>query len=444
MRIRVVFSALIVALLAVTLTTVSPASATGYSRNEQNTIAEYTITFENLTNGQYLTPPNFAVHDRSADVFSRNRAASPGVQAVAENGGVPVLAAELTSAIDDAGLGVSGVGADAPIPPGESVSFSVTSNERRLSIVSMIICTNDGFAGLDAKVLPRWDGDKRFYYLRSYDAGTERNTENREDLVPAPFCGEGGGTGESNPELAENGVIKRHRGIEGVGNIDPAVFDWKDPVVKVTVTREDVPVDIDYTISFENLTHGQYFTPPNFAVHNSGVDVFSRNRAASPGVQAVAENGGVPVLAAELQAAIDDRDKGVSGVGADAPIGPGETISFDVSSPERRLSIVSMVICTNDGFAGLDAKNLPRREGKTRTYYLRAYDAGTEVNTEARQDLVPAPFCGEGEGSGESNPELREGNKIKRHRGIKGVGDLDPEVFGWTGPVVKVTVTRNS
>ncbi len=443
MRIRVVFSALVVALLTVTLTTVAPASATGYHRDGPNTIANYTISFENLTHGQYFTPPNFAVHDRSADVFSRNRPASPGVQAVAENGGVPVLAAELAAAIDDTGKGVSGVGADAPIAPGESVTFDVASNERRLSIVSMIICTNDGFAGLDGRALPRFDGQTSTYYLRSYDAGTERNTENREDLVPAPFCGEGEGSGESNPELAENGKIKRHRGIHGVGDIDPAVFDWDDPVVKVTVTRNDVPVDVDYTVSFENLTHGQYFTPPNFAVHNSSADVFSRNRAASDGVRAVAENGGVPVLAAELMAAIDDTGKGVSGVGADAPIAPGESVTFNVSSPERRLSIVSMIICTNDGFAGLDAKNLPRRDGQTRTYYLRAYDAGTEINTEARQDLVPAPFCGEGEGTGESNPELGERNTVKPHRGIRGVGDLDPDVFGWTGPVVKVTVTRN-
>lgn len=208
----------------------SAASADGHE-------ATYTITFENLTNGQWFTPPNFAVHDRSADVFSVGRPATSGVQGVAENGDVDTLAAELAAAVDGNGLGVSGVGGGAPIPPGESVTFEVTASENRLSIVSMVICTNDGFAGLDGRILPRRDGQTRIYNLRAYDAGTEINTEARGDLVPAPFCGEGDGTGMSDPELAQGGVVRNHHGIRGIGDLDPAVYDWNGPVVRVTVTR---------------------------------------------------------------------------------------------------------------------------------------------------------------------------------------------------------------
>jgi len=421
------------------------ADATGHSSGDP-VEATYTVELENLTSGQYLTPPNWAAHDRSVDVFTPRRAASPGVEAVAERGGVPILAAELAAAVDARGLGISGVGADAPIGPGGTTSFEITTSQDRLSIVSMIICTNDGFAGLDGRRLPSRDGQTWTYFLGDYDAGTELNTENRADIVPAPFCNGEGGTGEDQPEIDQNGRISRHPTLRGVGDM-PASFDWRGPVAKVTVTRGvKPPVDevppTNYSVTFENLTEGQYFTPPNWATHSPAVSVFRTGFAASEGVEAVAERGGVPILAAELAAAVDARGLGVSGVGAEAPIGPGASASFDVTTSASRLSIVSMIICTNDGFAGLSGKSLPRQEGATSTYYLAGYDAGTELNTENRADIVPAPFCnGEG-GTGEDQPEIDENGLITRHQTLQGVGDM-PASFDWSGPVVKVTVTNN-
>ena len=405
------------------------------------TTPTYTVTFRNLTEGQYLTPPNFAAHERDVEVFHRNRAASPGVRAVAENGGIPVLAGELDAALDQTGRGISGVGADAPIAPGEEVSFELSTDFSRLSIVSMLICTNDGFAGLDTWQLPGRDGQTKRTRLAAYDAGTEINTELNTDLVPAPFCeGNGAGTGESNPELAENGLIRNHGGIHGVGDLGEQ-FDWQGRVAEIVVTRND-PAPT-YTVTFENITEGQYFTPPNVAIHDNNADVFSRGRAASAGVRAVAENGGVPILAAELHAAIDEQGFGASVVGGDAPIGPGESTTFQITADGNQLSLVSMLICTNDGFAGLDGQRFNLREGQSRSWRIAAFDAGTEINTELNTDLVPAPFCeGNGAGTGESNPELAENGVIAPHRTIRGVGDLG-EQFDWKGQVARITVTRN-
>ena len=220
-------------MIAVLLPTVANSSIAG-----AEAVPTYQITFENLTSGQYFTPPNFAVHSDRVDVFDLRSPASPGVHAVAENGAVPVLAAELADAVDALGWGVSGVGGDAPLSPGASVDFEVTSSERKFSLVSMIICTNDGFAGADSKNLPTYAGQTITYDLRGYDAGTELNTENRADLVPAPFCGEGGGTGESNPSLAENGVVRVHRTLQGTGDL-PANFDWdnNESIARITITR---------------------------------------------------------------------------------------------------------------------------------------------------------------------------------------------------------------
>ncbi len=234
---RGIFRGAFVALLglvAVLLPTVATQTIAGASE-----VPTYRVTFTNNTSGQYFTPPNFAVHSNAVDVFDIKEPASPGVQAVAENGAVPVLAAELAGAVDDAGLGVSGVGADAPIAPGATVSFDVTSDERKFSLVSMIICTNDGFTGADSKRLPHDVGQTFTYDLRGYDAGTEINTENLADIVPAPFCGgTGEGTGESNPSLAENGVIRVHPTLQGIGTI-PDARDWDNnsSIVTVTITR---------------------------------------------------------------------------------------------------------------------------------------------------------------------------------------------------------------
>ena len=69
---------------------------------------------------------------------------------------------------------------------------------------------------------------------------------------------------------------------------------------------------------------------------------------------------------------------------AEGPLGPGETAyaSLRVSAYGRsHLSIVAMLLPTNDGFVGLDALQIPRWRG-TYTYYLNGYDAGTEANDE--------------------------------------------------------------
>jgi hypothetical protein len=35
-----------------------------------------------------------------------------------------------------------------------------------------------------------------------------------------------------------------------------------------------------------------------------------------------------------------------------------------------------------------------------------------------------------------------EGELIRRHPGITGVGDLDPALYGWEEPVAKITIER--
>ncbi|MFQ5523058.1 MAG: spondin domain-containing protein [Acidimicrobiia bacterium] len=192
----------------------------------------------------------------------------------------------------------------------------------------------------------------------------------------------------------------------------------------------------EYKVTITNLTGGQLQTPFVVATHSGSTSLFEEGSPASTGLQALAENGGVPVLVAELNADPEVGDVVVAGSG---PIAPGASAyAIVTSSPgARKLSLAGMLICTNDGFAGLDSVQL-NANGKSQVFYGYAYDAGTEINTEAYADLVP-PCDGLGQ-TGMSNPALAEGGVVTLHDGIEGGADLDPTIHGWSGPVIMVTI----
>lgn len=211
----------------------------------------------------------------------------------------------------------------------------------------------------------------------------------------------------------------------------------------MAVTTMAIPASADpgetrtYKVTITNLTGGQLLTPFVVATHDPGFRVFRPGARASHGLQQLAENGGVPVLVGEIEGSVLD----VQVAGA-APIAPGETVEVYVQADKtaQRLSLAGMLICTNDGFGGLNSVRLP--DNGSRTWYGGAYDAGTEKNTESYTDLVP-PCDGLGM-TGETNPALAENGKIRHHRGIRGIADLDPATHGWKGPVIKVTAEQVS
>jgi hypothetical protein len=204
-----------------------------------------------------------------------------------------------------------------------------------------------------------------------------------------------------------------------------------------------------FEVTITNLTDGQWFTPPAAATHSRGFDAFSVGRPASEGIRQIAENGDLGPFTATLESSRSVYDWVVAPASAELPpLGPGQSVTFTIESGRsaRLLSYVSMLICTNDGFTGADGLRLPTRIGHTTTDYGRAYDAGTETNTEAWADLVPpcAQLTGFGDqgGTGAGNPELAENGKVRVHRGISGRADLVPSIHGWSGPVSKIEVTR--
>ncbi len=194
-----------------------------------------------------------------------------------------------------------------------------------------------------------------------------------------------------------------------------------------------------YRVTITNLTRGQPMTPFVVATHSRSTAIFRRGHAASSGLQSLAENGGVPDLVAELESNPKVGDVSVAAPDPAGPFGPGESVYTEiVSTPgARRLSVAGMLICTNDGFGAINSVKL--KKDRTQVLYGFAYDAGTEINTEAYVDLVPP--CDDPEvGIGMSNPELAENGVVRHHRGIRGIADLTRRTHGWHGPVIKVTI----
>ena len=209
-----------------------------------------------------------------------------------------------------------------------------------------------------------------------------------------------------------------------------------------------------YRVTVANLTRGQPFTPPAVALHSPDVEVFAVGEQANEPTQALAENGNLDPLVELIQETDSIRAAAVADSFLVPQSDPGETglpyyatMHLGADASATHLTFASMLVATNDGIVGLDTVPLPKRVNVSRTYYVNAYDVGTERNTELFEDLVPPAdelILGEdvAEGTGESDPALAEHNVIRPHPGIQGDGDLDPEVYGWREPAALVQVER--
>src|SRR5918995_2328360 len=219
-----------------------------------------------------------------------------------------------------------------------------------------------------------------------------------------------------------------------------------------------------YEVTITDLTGGQPLTPPVVATHTGKHAIFKVGQPASVGVREIAENGNNAPLLAALGAdpfnQISAFMQAGTGPMKDGPLVPADkpgsamfpdNVSFTIegSNKGKRLSFASMLICTNDGFTGVDSLKLPGAVGKTKSMTTNGYDAGTEMNTEDYADIVPpcqgliGDMSTEGDtGTGVSNPALAEGGVIHHHEGILGVDDLSPSIHGWTDPVARIEIER--
>jgi hypothetical protein len=192
-----------------------------------------------------------------------------------------------------------------------------------------------------------------------------------------------------------------------------------------------------WRVTIENLTPAgsQPLSPPLFVVHSSRADVWSVGEIASHGVAAIAEDADNSVLVSALPQ-VDGVKSAVTAPGeampAPIPSGGTRTYTVETGGSFNRLSVLTMLVNTNDAFTGLDSF---RPRGRGDTLETMAYDAGSEVNNEL-ESHIPGPCCG--------HPFVRapEGNLIRMHEGITGRGDLDETTYDWNGAAARITIER--
>eukprot|EP00904_Undaria_pinnatifida_P007277 jgi/Undpi1/367/HiC_scaffold_1.g00363.m1 len=119
--------------------------------------------------------------------------------------------------------------------------------------------------------------------------------------------------------------------------------------------------------------------------------------------------------------------------------GEAETITLEVDevncANETLLTMVTMLVNTNDAFTGIDS--MPLLVNESSTVFPNAFDAGTEINTELCVN-IPGPACDDATGNDVAEPG--EGF-IHQHRGFQGVAeDLPADIYDWRNPVAEVFI----
>ncbi len=209
----------------------------------------------------------------------------------------------------------------------------------------------------------------------------------------------------------------------------------------------------DFNVRIINLTNGIWYTPFLVAAHPVGTSLFTTGQPASASLQAMAEGGDISGLVIDLQA--------LGATVAENPAGgllpPAMSTDVDLNTDGTSnvlLSVVSMLLPTNDAFAGLNSISIPTESG-TYTFDVPAYDAGTEANDELITGggapgvtgipADPGGLSGTG-GTGAATADANTNVHIHRNTlgdtdAVAGTSDLDSRVHRWLNPVVRIVVT---
>jgi len=186
-------------------------------------------------------------------------------------------------------------------------------------------------------------------------------------------------------------------------------------------------------------------TPPIVVLHNApnaenGMVLFDVGQPAIPSVVAIAENGDNAPLVNLLGYLTNQGRASTFGVGFADPANPGPllpgmsaSINLDLASDDQVMSIISMVVCTNDGFSAVNSHTLSADASET--FLAPIYDAGSETNVLTLDYWVPP--CGS-----EANITDDENGSITAHPGQSGSENPAFDFEAGTR-YLEVTVTRN-
>ncbi|MCE9785110.1 spondin domain-containing protein [Shewanella algae] len=224
------------------------------------------------------------------------------------------------------------------------------------------------------------------------------------------------------------------------------------PLLLSTLPLSQLSQAAQLEISINNLTHGNHFTPLLIAAHDGNSHLFQAGEPASSALQKMAEGGDI----SELQQAVTANNGVIVANPAAGLLAPGakvEKVMLD-SGALTHLSLVAMLLPTNDAFVGLDGWEIPSTPGSY-TLYLNAYDAGTEANDEQITGGgapgvpgIPAAPDGMGGQNGTGVMDDSSNDRVHIHPGLLGdtdpnggISDVDSRIHRWLNPVAALVVT---
>jgi hypothetical protein len=212
----------------------------------------YRVTITNIMRGQPVAPSVIATHTGAFRLFelgSAPTAGDPGyddylaLAAMAETG-YPfhvldqVLASE---GVYDA-VALPTTRTPPVLLPGESNSIEISASPRAkyLTAAAMLGATNDAVYAVRGVELPILLHNKVCVFATAYDVGSEANAESPATVGFLGSTEDNGATFDGINDGSGEGYIHVHAGIHGVGGaggLDAATYDWRNPVVKVTIER---------------------------------------------------------------------------------------------------------------------------------------------------------------------------------------------------------------
>lgn len=183
-------------------------SACGGSDNDAPEPApapEYTfeVTVQNHTENQPLSPITVMSHSDAYSAWTFAMPASVALETLAEAG-------DSSEMLKDTLL-LNGVADSGPLMPSVSTTLTVKTNDENnyLTIISMLVNTNDAFTGLSKYDVSGLEVDESFSMnLPVYDSGTEANSEIAATLPGPVSNGEG-----FNAVRDDVDFVSRHPGV---------------------------------------------------------------------------------------------------------------------------------------------------------------------------------------------------------------------------------------
>ena len=240
--------ALLGVIIAAGVIALAPA-AMADQNNSQN--RKYRVTVTNATLGQPVAPSVIATHTKAFRLFDLGPTPVLGDSdypvyfglATAAETGSPVPLVDEVAASDGVWESVALLTTRTPpvLLPGESNSITIraSGNAKYLSAAAMLGATNDAFYAVRGVRLPKGIGAITRVYANAYDAGSEINEESADTVGALGATDDDPMTGDGINENGE-GYIHVHAGIHGIGGpdgLDAAIYDWRNPVVEVTIER---------------------------------------------------------------------------------------------------------------------------------------------------------------------------------------------------------------